>query len=323
MDEHRLLHLLNKQAQATLTAAEQAELQGWYTHLAVDASPFEGMEEMALASEMLSEFRSKTKNTPAAVRKMSILKIQYWMAAASVILILLVGSYFIFNTKTASQQKEFIFIQPTAPAAFIRQIILPDGSKVVLKPNSTLRFTRQFTGNTRTVVLSGEAFFDVAHNPAKPFIIRTGEVTTTVLGTAFNVVAWPGEPTVAVTVTRGKVKVSNQQKTLALLTADQQIVYNLKTALVQQKTKVEPVTGWLKTGMSFTDQTMGTIVPVLQQRFQRPLVFDNTALQNCSLTASFDGTETLEQVLDVLCLTINAKYQPQNEGYLLIGEGCQ
>jgi ferric-dicitrate binding protein FerR (iron transport regulator) len=88
-----------------------------------------------------------------------------------------------------------------------RQLInLPDGSKVVLNANSKLEYPPGFSNNTREVYLDGEAYFDIAHDPGKPFIVHTGSISTRVLGTAFNINAYRSQQFVEVTVTRVKWK---------------------------------------------------------------------------------------------------------------------
>src|SRR5688572_8298430 len=100
---------------------------------------------------------------------------------------------------------------------------LPDGSTVLLNEGSKLEYPITFSGDTREVFLQGEGYFDIQHNPSKPFVVKTANVTTTVLGTAFNVKAFPSEKHITVTVTRGKVKVSKDEKVLGVITHDQQI----------------------------------------------------------------------------------------------------
>src|SRR5690606_2603405 len=72
-------------------------------------------------------------------------------------------------------------------------LLLPDGSTVLLNNNSSLDFPQQFTGDTREVILKGEAYFDIKPDASRPFIIHTGKVKTRVLGTAFNIRAYPEE----------------------------------------------------------------------------------------------------------------------------------
>lgn len=88
------------------------------------------------------------------------------------------------------------------------QIILPDGSKVWLNSASSINFPTAFNGNERSVTITGEAYFEVAHNPGKPFNVKANGTKIQVLGTHFNVMAYANEGSVKTTLLEGSVKVS-------------------------------------------------------------------------------------------------------------------
>ena len=95
----------------------------------------------------------------------------------------------------------------STPNQVINEYTLPDGSVVALNSNSKLVFPKQFNGDTREVTIEGEAFFDVKPNPEKPFIINAGKAQIKVVGTSFNVSAYPETETLEVVVKTGKVQV--------------------------------------------------------------------------------------------------------------------
>ncbi|ALL04800.1 hypothetical protein AQ505_04460 [Pedobacter sp. PACM 27299] len=108
------------------------------------------------------------------------------------------------------------------------KVTLADGSEILLNSGSELRYPRQFSGKQRLVYLNGEAFFKVKHRADQPFVVTTGKIKTTVLGTSFNIKAYSGLDHIAVNVATGKVAVAASGKTLALLLPNQQI--NVQTA---------------------------------------------------------------------------------------------
>jgi len=204
-------------------------------------------------------------------------------------------------------------------------ITLADGTNVVLQANSKLDYPEKFLGNAREVILSGEAYFDVAHDAKKPFIIHTGRIRTTVLGTAFNIRALPDGKEIIVSVTRGKVKVEDDKKLLAVLTPNEQAVYVPVTAAVLKDTVNANtlVTDWTKHEMRFEGQTFEEVTALLGRRYGVNILFKKNGLKKCSIKAYFSGTETLEKVLDVLSIISNATYSmPDDKTVLLEGEGC-
>jgi len=229
--------------------------------------------------------------------------------AASVVILFSIG-LFTLKLDNRSSEQAMVLKAPTASpdraTSYIRHLTLPDGTSVILKSGSTLHFPEEFRGRTREVILSGEAYFDVKHMNSKPFIIHTGNVKTTVLGTAFDVKAWPGQKNVIVSVTRGKVRVEDDKKVLAVLVRNEQLKYNgVELAEVVKKVVAEKiVTDWTKEDMVFDHVALGSIAQTLGNRYGVNITITNLQLAKAEIVSAFSGTESLQNVLDVLC-TIN------------------
>jgi ferric-dicitrate binding protein FerR (iron transport regulator) len=245
---------------------------------------------------------------------------------AAAIIALLLGSgalFFLLPAKPVRHPIASITKQPKLTATYIRHLTLPDGSSVVLHAGSRLEYPATFNGKYREVTLHGEAYFDIAHNASSPFIIHTGKVKTTVLGTAFNIKA--DAKHVVVSVTRGKVKVEDDSKILAVLTPDQQVQYDVPESKAAQQTVNANalVTDWTREDMVFNGIRFEEIATLLSKRYGVPVVFKNDLLKNCKIRASFSGTETIEQVASVLCAIRNGNFQTLPDGSIeLDGEGC-
>lgn len=210
------------------------------------------------------------------------------------------------------------------PVSWNRTITLPDKSLVVLGANSRLDYPAGFGGATREVKLSGEAYFDIRHNDEQPFIIHTGKIRTIVMGTTFTVKAFTNDSNVTVAVTRGKVKVEDDRQVLAVVTSDQQVVYNTTAAIVrQQPVNTAALLSWVKQDMVFESASFESIATQIGKRYGVAIEFANNNLPSCPITVSFDGTETLEQVLTILCTARSATYTVQDDKVLIDGKGCQ
>lgn len=248
-----------------------------------------------------------------------------WIAAACIAVTLSAGLYLLVLRSAPSANNTVAKLARHAPSAgYTRYLTLPDSSSVVLHAGSKLEYPAEFKGNTREVFLSGEAYFDIAHDPAKPFIIHTGKVRTTVIGTAFNIKS--NEKQVTVSVTRGKVKVESGSKVLAILTPDQEVQYNVPEAVSVRHTvdASSIVTDWTKEDMVFNSISFEEIANLLSKRYGVPVQFKNEALKKCKIRASFSGTETLEQVASVLCAIRNGRFEQLADGTIVFdGEGCE
>jgi ferric-dicitrate binding protein FerR (iron transport regulator) len=334
--EAQIREYAEKWMKGTITEEEKNLLDAWY-HTAAEEelryTTLETEDELRdrLFNAILEERVLAAIVTPTRKKTITI-NFGWWKLAAGVILISLVSWAWLHGNKrqepAIAQQAIIKRVRPATdqPASFIRHISLPDGSQVVLQANSQLNFPEQFLGSSREVTLSGEAYFDIEHDPQRPFIIHTGQVKTTVLGTAFNISAYPDSRKVMVTVTRGKVKVEDSRKLLAVLTPNQKIIYENKTALIKKDTvdAVAQVANWTRQDMIFEGVRFDKAAEMLGRRYGVEIKFSNEALKNCTIKAYFNGTEELDKVLEVLCIISNASYsRPDKNTILLDGIGCE
>lgn len=207
-----------------------------------------------------------------------------------------------------------------------RFINLPDGSTVILNENSRVELSKNFSSNgLREVHLYGEAYFDVTHDPNKPFIVYAGKVKTTVLGTAFNIKESPLSKTVTVTVTRGKVKVGDNQKTFNVIVPDEQVVIDeSSTKIIKKQIKAESVIEWTNEDIYFDDVSIKYVAKQLQDRFEVSIVFSNEQIKSCRFSATFMKGQSLSQILKVIGEFNHIKYQIKDNSKTVVldGAGC-
>ena len=172
-------------------------------------------ERPAPHSKMINEEEIRDQIWEAAHRRMVQKRKRqtgFWYSTAAAIFLVAIGSLFLYHNLSPS--KTIISAVPTvtktAPRGVKSTIMLPDGTKVILNSESSLRYAQGFTDSVRWVELTGEAYFDVASNKKKPFEVKAKGVTTTVLGTLFNVRAYPDDPAVEVALLEGKLSVSGK-----------------------------------------------------------------------------------------------------------------
>lgn len=333
LSKEQIKALAEKWMQGTLSEEERTLFENWYNDQDELIIQWPGNEtEEELQNRLYSRIGNELRAEERTGRLISMK--QWWRVAVAALIIILSGAVTWYAVTSTSQISTASVVEQKLPVKeaankltdFIRHITLPDGTQVVLQANSRLNYPENFTGNTREVILLGEAYFDVSHDAQKPFIIHTGKVRTTVLGTAFNISAPPDGKKIIVSVTRGKVKVEDDQKLLAVLTPNQQVTYTPVTAAVVKDTLNAPslVTNWTKHEMVFEGQSFEDVATMLGRRYGMDIRFKNEGLKRCTIKAYFNGTETLEKVLEVLCIISNAAYSlPDGKTVLLDGEGCK
>lgn len=250
--------------------------------------------------------------------------IRPWVIAASFLFLLAVSFLLVLNPFEKNKKDAIV----SSRSSFDLQVIrLPDGTAVTLNHNSKLDYPNTFNGKTREVYLYGEAFFDVKHDPLKPFIVHTGNVITRVLGTAFNIKAYDNEENIAVTVSRGKVQVqkNNEDKVFGLLVAGDQLTVDKKEdKALQTKVDVSGILQWKTKDLVFDDKTIDEASVIISNYFGVEIHFANESLRKCRFTASFNGSDDdLKQVLDVMTVLTGSTWTKDDKEIIWIGgKGC-
>lgn len=198
--------------------------------------------------------------------------------------------------------------------------MLPDSSEVFLGAGSTLAYPEVFE-EEREIILEGEAFFTVTPMPEKPFIVRTGVISTQVLGTSFKVEAFNGQP-LEVAVATGKVaitkRIDKQTEKLALLTPGLKVTQNLQTG----KYDIEPVgiddlENW-KRGKLVFEGSLELAVQKLQRRYGASIRIANLEAKQHRMIATFSATESLEDVLELMSLVGKFRYEKISENNYIL-----
>ena len=228
----------------------------------------------------------------------------YYSAAATFFLALSFGALFLFLQREVYFEKIAHKTEPVEMLAPISHVRLPDGSTVALRGNSRLDMRSNFEGSTREILLEGEAYFDIISDPSRPFIIHTGRIRTTVLGTAFAIKAVPGESLITITVAEGKVKVEDGYRLLTFLEADQQMIFDIEYEFVQElMIDAETEISWRPNELIFRNMSFGDIVRKLSGIYGIGIVFEDELLKQRRITTSLDRRESIETLLTILSAT--------------------
>ncbi|MEI7585045.1 FecR family protein [Runella sp.] len=276
----------------------------------------------------------KIETTINAPKKGWWYPLQTWKIAASVTLLLVVGwaatIYFeelnpvAENTHLATE-----WVEAVNDARQQMHLQLADGSQVWLEKNGKLRYQKDFSGTVREVQLTGEAFFEVAKNPKKPFIVYANGLVTKVLGTSFRIKAQADAATVTVDVKTGVVSVYAQkadasQKAAMVLLPNQKAVFQRENAalnktLVEKPTIVLPKQEVQK--FVYEDASAVAVFESLEKAYGVKVIYDEATFQNCTITISLDD-EDLFQKLEVICKVLGAKYEIIETQIIISSNGC-
>lgn len=253
-------------------------------------------------------------------------------AAAAVVIVVGLAVYFTFSpsvykSNLAVIQQEKIEKKNELNHAIL--IHLPDGSAVKLASKSKISYPQNFEKDKRIVILSGEATFDIAKDPSRPFLVYANEVTTKVLGTRFNVKAYENKNDVVVSVEEGKVSVYKNKKTTkneltgVILLPNQQAIFDRKTdqynkQLIQKPTIINQNK---QLSFEFNETPIEDVFRKIELAYGIDIEFDENLLNGCQVTGSFDN-ESLFQKLDIITKIIGGSYEIVEGKILINSRGC-
>lgn len=228
-------------------------------------------------------------------------RMQIWQYAAVAVVVLAVaisGTFFYAK----NMYSEVAMIEKFTPAGGMITIELPDGSKVQTNSGTLLLYPEAFKGDTRTVYLVGEANFKVKKDPEKPFIVRSGSMAVTALGTEFNVGAYPESNEIVATLLHGKIKVDcDEERRNYILHPGQQIIYQKNSGqVVLANADVEAVTAWQRGLYIFRGDTMKEIIAELERRFNITFQCNISHFSNDKYNFSFRKNSDIGEIMDIM-----------------------
>lgn len=214
------------------------------------------------------------------------------------------------------------------------RLVIMDGSVISLEANSRVKYKRNYASDTiRKVYLQGEAFFDVARDPQKPFVVFTNDVATEVLGTSFRVSGDASTKNVVVKVKTGKVSVYSIKKQSVnlsnpkdgvILLPNQEVVYTDEEDIFEKKIVDTPelLAAPLDDSFVFENTPIAIVFGKLEEAYGVEILFDRETMQNCFLTVPL-GSEPLFKKLEVICRTIGASYEVIDAKVVITSAGCK
>lgn len=239
--------------------------------------------------------------------------------AASIVLVVAVALWSLHSTQLLVGFHDITKVEFTGK----QYIKLPDGTAVTLNDSSYLVYDSvSFGAASREVKLIGEAYFDVAHNSERQFIVHTQDVSTTVLGTAFNIRAFNQQPEIVVTVTRGKVRVGNAERVIDNLVPNESLTINPQTfSYSKHSVQAQNAVAWKSSMLIMDNVSMFNAAKIMSKHFNTKIQIA-PSLDSCRVTAYFTKGESLEQVLDIVSLSKNGHYEI-NKGSASITGTCE
>lgn len=296
--------VLNKYIQGTATPEEVQQVEHWYNNFKEEELPHTTAEKEVLRKELMS-----------GIMRQVPVKRTWWKVAAAAAVI--TAACFLLLRKETPAPVLLASKQVSTPAACRKAITLSDGTVIHLNAGTELTIPGDYGVHERRLILSGEAFFEVATDAARPFIINSGNLQTTVLGTSFNIRAYKELPVMTVAVASGKVKITDtltHQSLSDSLTANRELSYDIQTSLASIGDLPDGMSGaWRNNIFYFNNSTLAEIGGELERQYNIPVTVKGEGSNKGHYKISFIQ-EPLSKVLKVLAGLTGITYTiKQNE----------
>lgn len=230
----------------------------------------------------------------------------YYIARIAAMLVLIAGSYFIFNwfnKKTMNGDVDTAkYLSRVNNSNSPTKIILPDNSILWLDAKSAIKYPEHFANHRNITLFSGKVFFNVAHDPSNPFTVETeGGLKTTVLGTAFIIEKGTINNSIKVSVLRGKVQVADNVSNYVTLTRNQGVDVNTN-AKIANRLVVDSLemTGWFNSKVVLDNVTLKEVAASIKESFGYNVKFSSATLLSKPCSITYNATDNVDDILILL-----------------------
>lgn len=321
----RIRLLILRWRNGKLTPEERKELDSWYDrnlpeNLLIDENTTEDSYRQALLTKIHAQIGERN------ISSKSYSKI--WLRAAAILLLAASAVLIIFRYSGVTNHS-MPLLTVNGNTTLVKRLVLPDSSIIWLKGNSTISFPQKFDRRNRLVTLHGEALFEVSHHSNWPFKIRSGNFTTTVLGTSFNIRTGENDDDYNIDVLTGRVQVvrSRQGKDDDIYYVKANEVFKAAEMKVEtvptEEKKIQRalLTAGTTYDMDFDKVPFEAIMHQFASKFDMEFEGYTGEYKACTITADLTGLP-MEKALKILCLSINATYKITGNKIKLTGGGC-
>ena len=321
MKNDRIEDLLPSCFKGILNKADREKVESWKEASKENRQLFADSLKAWQATALLQTM--KKYDTEKALKKVhkkiekqnrSILTMIQKIAAILILPLIISTLYFALRNPTLSTSQSTELYTITSPAGMRSEYILPDGTKVFLNSKTSLRFPLAFTDDTRDVILNGEAYFQVAENKTKPFIVNTGKINIEVTGTEFKVSNYTDEGLTEIVLVSGSINLfhgnyTNSKKNIALLTPGEKASYHTREdRMYIENVNIDKYISWKDGVLMFRNDPMEEVVRRLNRWFNVKIQLTGKELSDYVYTATFED-ESLMQILDLLKISAPIDYK--------------
>lgn len=295
--------LLSKYLTGAASPEEKAQVEYWYHSYELKGTLAQGKKK-TIAATVLSNLHQKMEQQAAVKKQRFLSSYSFAKIAATILLISSAGfSYWWLEPTTAKDR----FVTLNTSATEQKTVVFKDGSTVVMAPLAELVYPLKFKNKDRTIALTeGEAFFTIAHEADRPFIVKTSnQLYTKVLGTSFRIKSYKKQQHISVQVATGMVAVGNSHQLFGTLIKGQEIAYDK----INQRAEIKTSPLKIPVDLRFERSTLKAVIAKLEYTYQIRIALSSPDLGELKCTGSFNTKQTPEEILEIICALHQLKFK--------------
>ena len=315
MNLEQIKKILERYNEGQSTAGEAQLIEEWFEQIQQPTAP---ISEAAIQQD-LADVQAALNNQINVTRKRTLRP--WYYAAAAVAMLVAAGSWFfqlrtrpaatmgqppIAAVKNTKEIRDGFYILTTSKGNK-ESLHLEDGSTIIVNAGSRLRYPIHFRETREIFLEEGEAYFNVAADPGRHFTVHSGALSTTALGTSFNIRAYHNEQKITVALLTGKVRVETLNRQPVVLQSSEQVSYDLQSLqLSRSGFTTDEATGWQQGNLIFKDASYDQVRNAIENTFGVTII-NQSDKKSWTYTGSFKQ-ESLQNVLETICLTESLSY---------------
>jgi transmembrane sensor len=325
----KIKKILERYNDGKCTPEESQLIEQWFENIRLKTT----LSDNDIQGDLASVQQALNKS----IRPTPVRKLRSWYYAAAVVAILAAAGSWFFRHRQQSPVAPGETAQPLAdnmprtsrevangfviirtPKGIQEQLQLEDGSRIILNAGSRLRYPEHFAKNdSRDIYLEeGEAWFDAAPQPGHAFTVHSGNLSTTALGTTFNIRAYAHEQKITVALLTGKVKVTSGNQTPVILQPSERASFDRRSLqLIKSTFQPDDAIGWQSGNLVFKDATYDEISTAIENKYGVTIV-NLSNKKDWTYTGNF-RQENLKNVIETICLTEALSYRIEKDTVFL------
>ncbi|WP_443946693.1 FecR family protein [Pedobacter sp. AW1-32] len=322
MDQH-YYRLIENYFNKNITFDELSTLMLWVEESEINLQHFrETLQALELAESYLPKNFNPEKNWNKILKhvkaeeKVEELVGTYktktnWLGYAAAILLVLGSAVLFLKFGRQTEADKVVYQEIYNPKGQKRLVTMPDGSNIYLNGDTKIRYAQNFNSGKRIIYLTGEAFFDVQHRAKQPFIVYTDSISTTVLGTSFNIKSYSKARSTIITVQTGRVGVliNNGKKHSGpyFLLPNEQLTVRNNNLVEKDSVDASAVSGWREYKLAFYDTPIEDIIESISREYDIDIQFKDEKIAKTKLTVKFDK-QPVQDIMSVIAKLTGKRY---------------